>query len=583
MHDIGLVITLAAALATAFVLGFVAQSIRVSPIVGYLLAGIAIGPRTPGFVADGGVAAQLAEVGVVLLMFGVGLHFDVRDLVRVRGIAIPGAVGQSLGATALGVALAAWFGWGIGAGIAFGVGLSVASTVVLIRVLEGARRLDTPEGHAAVGWLVVEDIFTVLFLVLLPALAGAAGGAGPVAAALGLAVAKVVVLGALVLVVGARAIPWMLSLVARTRSGELFTLAILAVALVVATGAALLFGVSMALGAFLAGMVVGRSGVSHQAAADALPMRDAFAVLFFVSVGMLFDPALLVERPGLVLGSLAIVLVGKPLAALAIVALLGHSVRTALTVALGLAQIGEFSFILAGLARSLGVLPEEGQSLLVATALISIAVNPALFRMAGPLEAWLRGRPRLWATLNRRAERKARALSARTAESVAEEGVRAVVVGYGPVGRTVTRILKEFDVRAVVIDLNVDTVSGLEAGGHAAIYGDAGRAEILRAAGVGDARFILVTLPDLHARVAVIRCARAINPSIRILVRAHYLGERPVLEEAGASIVCYEEAEAAVALARSLLGEFGADETRIRAEIARVRAELRPGGTPRIG
>ncbi len=582
MHDIGLLVTLAAGLAAALAFGFLTEKLRLSPILGYLLAGIAVGPHTPGFIADAAITAQLAEVGVVLLMFGVGLHFRLADLFAVRRIAIPGAVGQSVVATLLAAGVAHWLGWGFGAGLALGIGLSVASTVVLMRVLADSRQLDTPHGHVAVGWLVVEDIFTVLVLVLLPVTAtvfgGGGGGVPDLARALGLALLKVALLAAIMLVVGARVIPWMLTQVARTRSRELFTLAILAVALVIATVASLVFGVSMALGAFLAGMVVGQSKVSHQAAADALPMRDAFAVLFFVSVGMLFDPRFLFAEPGLTLATLLIVLVAKPLVALLIVDLMGYSVRTALVVAFGLAQIGEFSFIVAELARQLDVLPAEGHSVLVAAALISIAVNPALFRTIGPIEAWLKARPRAWAFLNRRAEARAGGVNAATEARLREdaEAVHAVVVGYGPAGRTVSRILEDFGVRTVVLDLNVETVARLSAEGRLAIYGDASRAEILRAAGIERASYLLLTMPDPDARIPVILAARELNPKARILVRAHYLAEKPILEELGATAV-YEEGEAAVALAGFLLREIGADEARIDAEARRIRAEFAGG------
>jgi CPA2 family monovalent cation:H+ antiporter-2 len=378
------------------------------------------------------------------------------------------------------------------------------------------------------------------------------------------------------LLVGARVIPWLLVRVARTRSSELFTLSVLAVALVIATGSSFIFGASMALGAFLAGVVVGQSELSHQAAADALPMRDAFAVLFFVSVGMLFDPRVLIAQPGLVLGTLAIILVWNPLAALTIVAVRGYSVRTALTVAVGLAQIGEFSFILAEVARQLGVLPVEGQSVLVAAALISIAANPLLFRTIEPLEARLRRSRRTWALLNRRAEARGRGLNRRTAArlAAAPETIHAVVVGYGPVGQTVARILREFGIQPVIVDLNVDTVRELVARGHAAIYGDGARDEILAAAGIEKARYLLVTPPDLVSRIPVIVTARLRNPEIKILVRARYLAERVMLEEIGATAVCYEEAEAAVALAAFLLHEIGAPQGRIQEEANKIREEF---------
>ncbi|HEX7900881.1 MAG TPA: cation:proton antiporter [Planctomycetota bacterium] len=578
MHNVDLILTLTLGFSAALVLGYVTQRLGLSPILGYLLAGIAAGPYTPGPVADARLAAQLAEVGVILLMFGVGLHFHLKDLLAVKAIAIPGALGQSLVATVLGAFIAWSSGWTLGSGVVLGIAIAVASTVVLMRVLVDNRSLDTPHGHVAVGWLIVEDILTVLVLVLLPVVAGSAakgGGAAAVAGSLGLALLKIGALVFLVLVVGSRVIPWILTQVARTRSRELFTLAVLALALVVATGSAVVFGASMALGAFLAGMVVGQSKVSEQAAADALPMRDAFAVLFFVSVGMLFDPRFLLQQPLLVLAVLGVILVAKPLVALAIVLGLGYSVRTALTVALGLAQIGEFSFILADQAK--GILPPAGGSVLVACALLSISVNPLLFRMIGPLEARLRRRKKLWALLNRRAEARVKAAPLDPALHP-----RAVVVGYGPVGQVTRRILESFGIRSVVVDLNVDTVNRLRAEGVPAVYGDAAKSDILQAAGVEKAKYLVVTLPDLVARLPVLISARELNPDLLIFSRARYLAERGTLEEFGVTAVCYEEAESASGLAEFLLRAEGAPEDRIEKELDGIAAELavprrRPG------
>ncbi|MBI4565021.1 MAG: cation:proton antiporter [Planctomycetes bacterium] len=580
MHDLDLIITLAAALTAAFVFGFITQKLRLSPILGYLLAGIAIGPYTPGFIADVKLASQFAEIGVILLMFGVGLHFSIKDLLAVRGIAIPGAVGQSLLATALGTVLGMAFGWSLGGGLVLGLALSVASTVVLMRGLMDHKRLETPEGHIAVGWLVVEDIFTVLVLVLLPALTHAfstgEGGAKMVFIALGVALLKLAILTVLMTFIGAKLVPRLLVRVARTRSSELFTLCVLVVVLVIATGSSAVFGVSMALGAFLAGMAVGQSPVSHQAAANALPMRDAFAVLFFVSVGMLFDPRFLLAEPWLVLGALAIILIGKPLAALAIVVGLGYSARTALTVAVGLAQIGEFSFILAELARRLGVLPSAGYSVLVAAALLSITLNPMLFRLLEPAETWMKRRRRLWAWLNRRAEARGESISreAMTEIRQAAERVNAIVVGYGPAGRTVTRILSEFGIRPIVVDLNADTIARLKGEGQYAIYGDAASEEILTAAGVEKARYLLITPPDILATMPVIVAARTLNANILIMVRARFLADRAMLEEVGATGACFDEAEAAVALAENLLRDVGAPQQRIDEESNKIREEF---------
>ncbi|HSD28120.1 MAG TPA: cation:proton antiporter [Vicinamibacteria bacterium] len=577
-HEIPLVTTIAAALAAGWVLGVLAQRIGLSPIVGYLLAGVLIGPHTPGFVGDVHLAAQLAEIGVVLLMFGVGMHFHVEDLLAVKWIAVPGALLQSGAATLLGLALGLAFGWPPSAGLVLGLALAVASTVVLVRVLEDRQLLATPAGHAAVGWLLVEDVITVVILVVIPALAAgsppgrAASGPWP---PLGLAMAKLVALVGLVALAGSRVVPRMLEMAARLRSRELFTLTVLAIAVTVATGSAYFFGASMALGAFLAGMVVGQSPVSHQAAADALPLRDAFAVLFFVSVGMLFDPAFVVREPALVLAALAVVMVGKPLVALAVVAALGYSTRTALVAALGLAQVGEFSFILGGLARDHRLLPDAGYSAIVACAIVSIAVNPFLFRALEPLEALVRRRPWLSGLVEARAARRRDRVNERAAALIGgRTGPLAVVVGYGPVGRTVDRLIREAGVETVVIDLNLETVGALAAEGRLALYGDASHPDILRKAGIARASHLVVTLPHSLNRSPMITAARQANPACRILVRARYLREREGLEQAGADIACFEEAEAAGALAERLLRDLGRDEAAARKEGERIRREF---------
>jgi CPA2 family monovalent cation:H+ antiporter-2 len=585
MHgDFGLLINLSVCLVLALVLGLITQRLRLSPIVGYLLAGIVLGPHTPGFEADPKLAGELAEIGVVLLMFGVGMHFDLRDLLAVRRIALPGAVGQILVATALGALAAILAGLDVGPGLVIGVAVSVASTVVLVRVLMDNDVLHTARGHITVGWLIVEDIFTVLVLVALPALASAfkpeSEPGQNVSLVLGLAVAKVGLLGLIVVAGGKFAIPWLLRQVARTRSRELFTLTVLALALAVATASAVVFGVSMALGAFLAGMVVGQTEVSHQAAADALPMRDAFAVLFFVSVGMLFDPNVVLNRPGLLLALLGVVLIAKPVTAFLIVWFVRYSVGSALTVAVALAQIGEFSFLLADEARrNLVLLPEE-QSLLVACAILSITLNPLLFRMIDPLEKWLRSKPRLWGALSRRSEAGGAELNlkmrSRLAEAAAgeEQQVTAIIVGFGPVGQTACRILKEFAVRPVVVDLNLDTIKRLAGSGQLAVYGDATQREILEAAGIREAKYLLVTLPEVLVRTVVILAAKELNPNLRVFARARYLQERAWLEEVGATGVVTEEGETALGLAVLLLREVGADEERVRKEIRRIQGEL---------
>jgi monovalent cation:H+ antiporter-2, CPA2 family len=583
MHNIDLLLNLTVSLCLALVLGLITERLRLSPIVGYLLAGIILGPHTAGIRADVETAQQLAEVGVVLLMFGVGLHFHVGDLWAVRKIAIPGAVGQIAFATILGYGACVVLGLSSREGLIVGVAISVASTVVLTRVLVDNNVLDTPQGHMAVGWLIVEDIFTVLVLVALPALADllAENGDGPnIFVSLGWAIARIGLLAVAILGGGRRLIPWLLGYVARTRSRELFTLSVLALALAIATGSAVFFGVSMALGAFLAGMVVGQSEVSHQAAADALPMRDAFAVLFFVSVGMLFDPSAILDAPGLLVLLLTIVLVAKPLVALVIVWLLRYSWRSALTISIALAQIGEFSFLLADEARRLELLTAPTQSLIVACAIISITINPLFFRAIDPIDAWFRGRPRLWQGISRRAESRGAELNASVKQRLhdpndpASAQAGAVIVGYGPVGQTAARILRDFNIQPVIIDLNLETVRNMTTVGQLAIYGDATRREILEAASIAEAKYLLVTVPDVLVRTLVILAARELNSDLRVFARARYLKERAWLEEVGATEICIEEAETAAGLAVLLLREVGADEDRIRDELSLLHAEF---------
>lgn len=569
-HNLDLILTLTGGLTAALALGYVTHRLGLSPIVGYLLAGIVVGPKTPGFVANRELAEQLAEVGVILLMFGVGLNFHVKELLAVRRIAVPGAVVQSLVATALGAAAGWAFGWGWGAGLVFGLAVSVASTVVLIRVLADNSDLHTPTGHIAVGWLVVEDLFTVVVLVVLPAVFGGAGGAG-LPLALGLAAVKIGALVALTFLLGGRLIPWLLGRVARTRSRELFTLTVLVVALGIAVGSAKLFGVSMALGAFLAGMVVGRSDFSLRAATEALPMRDAFAVLFFVSVGMLFEPAYLVEAPLVVLTTLGIILLGKPLAALGIVLVLGYPVRVALGVAVALAQIGEFSFILATLGKGLGVLPVAANNALVAAAIVSISVNPLLYRAVDPVEAWIARRPRL----ARRLTSRARPGAAPAKDGAAAgPGHRAVVVGYGPVGRTLTRLLRENEVEPTVIEMNLETVHHLRGEGVPVVYGDAGHQDTLKAAGVDRADTLILSASSIRGAEEVVRLARDLNPDVRVLARSAYLRERPVLRRAGADEVFAGEGEVALAMTESVLRELGATPDQIDRERERLREDL---------
>jgi monovalent cation:H+ antiporter-2, CPA2 family len=446
MHHFQIIEILAIGLCAALTLGFVSHRLRMSPIVGYLLAGFLVGPHTPGFVADPNLAAQLAEVGVILLMFGVGLHFDLADILAVKGIAVPGAIVQSVVVATLGTLVALVFGLSLGTGVVLGLAFAVSSTVVTVRCLSDNKMLDTAHGHVAVGWLIVQDILTVIALVLLP-LVTPPFGSGPaeeinVLASLGIAVGKLAALWILIVPLGGRIIPWLLSHVAQSRSRELFTLTILVLAFLIAAVSATIFGASLALGAFLAGMVVGKTKVSHQAAADILPMRDAFAVLFFLSIGMLLDPSLVLMNTGFIAACLVVILVAKSLVAALMVLMMGYSVRAALAVAIGLAQIGEFSFLLIQQAQNLSVMPQEGLGVVVACALISITINPLLFKAIDPVENWLRDRKRLWAVLNYRAEMTAREAGMETQTDLDHQskGSLAIVIGYGPVGQRASTI-----------------------------------------------------------------------------------------------------------------------------------------------
>ncbi|HKO93062.1 MAG TPA: cation:proton antiporter [Polyangiaceae bacterium] len=560
-HELSLILTLTAGLTTALGLGLLTQKLRLSPIVGYLLAGVIVGPFTPGYVADAHLAEQLAELGVILLMFGVGLHFHLQELLAVRKVAIPGALVQIAAATLLGVLLTSAFGWSLGAGIVFGLAISVASTVVLLRVLSDNGMLHTPSGHVAIGWLIVEDLFTVLVLVILPVVSSNQADASLRATLLsiGMAVLKLIALCVLALVAGKHLIPRLLSYVARTRSRELFTLTVLVLALGIAVGSALLFGASMALGAFLAGMIVGQSHFSARAASEALPMRDAFAVLFFVSVGMLLDPGRLLENLHLVLGTLAIVLVGKSIAAFAVVRLLGYPVVTALLVALALAQIGEFSFILAALGKKLELLPERAGAVLVATSVASITLNPFLMRILGPLSARLGPAP-----VQPPAGSRGPASPATT---------RSIVVGYGRVGQTIAKLLREHSIQPTIIELNHATVAQLLADGIQAVYGDAAQTGVLEAAGASSADSLIFTASGILPQ-AMIQNAKALNPTLTILARAEYISEGVTARAAGADRVVSAEAEVAFALTEHLLHRLGATPEQVDRARDRLRAEL---------
>ena len=605
-HDIDLLLTVAAGLGLAFVFGLAAARFHLPTILGYLLAGVVVGPFTPGFVADGGLASQLAEIGVILLMFGVGLHFSLDDLMEVRRIAIPGALVQIAAATGLGALVSVLWGWSWGSGIVFGLSLSVASTVVLLRALEDRGILDSMDGRVAVGWLIVEDLVTVVALVLLPAVAsGMAGGSGAsggsaasIGAVLGLTALKLAAFLVIMLVGGRRVIPWLLRRVVHTGSRELFTLAVLAVALGLAVGAAMLFDVSFALGAFFAGVIVSESDFSHEAANNALPLQDAFAVLFFVSVGMLFDPAILIREPLAVLTVVLIILVGKSVAAYGIVRAFGYSNHTALTISASLAQIGEFSFILAALGTSLGLLAPESQSLVVAGALLSITLNPFVFRVVDPFTRWLDERqPKLavasgggvtlsvggdaspsttghtsgaaahgaishgatshGAVAHGTVSHAANTSAGSTAQSAlpTPQG-HVVIIGSGRVGFPVVRELHAQQIPYRVIEASGDIADRLAAAGYHVVHGDATTLSALREAGLQDARLVLVAAPDAWQARAVLARAHQLNPGVEVLVRTHSDEERQFLEEMGAARALYAERELAVSMSREAFLRF---------------------------
>lgn len=557
--DHSLITTIAMSFLFAFAAGLLAARLKLPPLVGYLVAGIAIGPHTPGFVADMKLAGQLSEIGVILLMFGVGLHFSFRDLLKMRHIALPGAVLQILAATAMGAALAHWWGWGLPQALLLGLSLSVASTVVLLKALDEHEITETVSGRIAVGWLVVEDLVMVLALVMIPALAGLKDGDFILLTqagfwqSLGVVLLKVGVFVGFMILVGARIVPWLLHLVVRTDSRELFTLAVIAIALGIAYAAATLFGVSFALGAFLAGVVINGSHISHRAASNALPFQDAFAVLFFVSVGMLFDPTILVDKPWHVAGAVAIILIGKSLVAFLLVLLFKYPLVTALTVSAGLAQIGEFSFILASLGASNGLLPPEGQSLILAAALISITLNPFVFGTIKPLLKLAEVNPRLAAYFNRSQD----PLAVPAAELQEELQDHVVLVGYGRVGRNIARQLDEKALPYLVVETSRHFVDHLRKHGTPVIYGDASLDGILEHTALSSAKVLVITTPDRHQTRRIIERARKLCPVIDIIVRTHHDDELAHLKNLGIESAIMGERELAKAMSREVLNRFG--------------------------
>src|SRR3954454_18672896 len=565
LHHTSLIATIVAGIGLAFIFGVLVKRLHLSPLVGYLLAGVLLGPFTPGFVADQALAPQLAEIGVILLMFGIGLHFSLKDLLAVRAIAVSGALGQITLVTLLGLGLAHLLGWSWGAGVIFGLALSVASTVVVLRTLQERRLIETERGRITVGWLIVEDLAMVLALVLIPALAGLMGGRLPdqvdqaqesilvawlqprtIWGALGITLAKVGAFVALMLIIGRRFIPWILHYVAHTGSRELFRLAVLAIALGVAFGSAKLFGVSFALGAFFAGMILAETPLSQRAAQETLPLRDAFAVLFFVSIGMLFDPTIPVRQPGPVLATFAIIVAGNALAAFAIVLAFRYSLRAALTLAASLSQIGEFSFILAGLGVDLKILPEAGRDLILAGALLSILINPALFVAVDRLTPWLKRREQVSSAATPAGHEAAEL----TPTSLSNH---AVLVGYGRVGSLVAEALERKGHPLLVIEDHQAIADQLRARGVEVISGNAAQAGVLNAANLAGARWLISAIPNPFENGNLIEQARASNPELEFIARAHTDAEVDHLKKFGASIIIMGEREIAYGMTEHIM------------------------------
>ncbi|WP_027165390.1 cation:proton antiporter [Mesorhizobium sp. WSM3224] len=581
-HDTPLIATIVAGLGLAFVFGALANRFRIPPLVGYLVAGVLVGPNTPGFVADTGLANELAEIGVILLMFGVGLHFSLKDLLSVRAIAVPGAIVQIGFATLLGVGLAWLLGWSPGAGLVFGLALSVASTVVLLRALQERRLIETERGRIAVGWLIVEDLAMVLALVLLPALAGVLGGQPQVDdhasllslpasygiwGVVGITLAKVAAFVVVMLVVGRRVIPWILHYVAHTGSRELFRLAVLAIALGVAFGAAKLFGVSLALGAFFAGMIMSESELSHRAAEESLPLRDAFSVLFFVSVGMLFDPFSLISNSWPILATLAIIVIGKSIAAFIIVVTFRYPIATALMISASLAQIGEFSFILAELGVGLKLLPEQGRDLILAGAILSILLNPLMFLIVDWMKPWLETRAGKAVPVE-----EARPIGPATepgqvasvqAVPGKEDGPppktalagHSILIGYGRVGSLVGAALKEAALPFLVIEDADKTLAKLKADGVETVAGNAANADVFSAANPEGAKRLILAIPNAFEAGQVVLRARAANPGINVIARAHSDAEVDHLKGLGADTVIMGEREIARGIVEVVTGK----------------------------
>lgn len=526
------ILTVGFTLASFFAYGM--QRLKLPSILGYLLAGFIIGPYSPGFVADANIAEQLAEIGVILMLFGVGLHFKIEDLMRVKNIAIPGAIGQTFLATIFATFIVYAMGWSMTAGLIIGLSIGVASTVVLVRVLTDNNILNTQKGHIAVGWLVVEDVLTVIILILLPTIAAFSSGANFSFIGISLSVlfviAKFCILALFMFTWGHKIIEYILTNTARLRSQELFTLTIIALVFLIATGSSIVFGTSIALGAFIAGMVIGKTNVRHQAAANALPLKDIFAVIFFLSVGMIFNPMAIAAHFNLFIGLISVILIVKPLVAYLITYFLGYSLNTALTVAISLAQIGEFSFILAEEALNLKLIPEEGFDILVACALISISLNPLLFQMIAPFESLIQKFSFFKGFKNR---------SLKTIKEKHLLSSKILIIGFGPIGKEVSKIVKNSGFFPIIIEQNIDTVSDMEEH-HTILFGDASESNILKDACIEEARHLFITIPDTTKIVKIIHAARLVNSDIQIVARIQYIEERPLLDELNVKYICTE-------------------------------------------
>jgi len=569
-HDTPLIATIVIGLCLAFIFGTIATRLKISPLVGYLLAGVIAGPHTPGFVADQELILQLAEIGVILLMFGVGLHFSLKDLLSVKAIALPGALAQIATAAALGTALGLALGWDVKAGVVFGLALSTASTVVLLRAMQDMRLIDTERGRIAIGWLIVEDLAMVMALVLLPALASIGSEAGhattsdPIAQWMGLGIvgiilltiAKVVVFIALMLVVGRKVIPWLLNVIVQTGSRELFRLGVLAIALGVAFGAAHLFGVSFALGAFFAGMVMSESELSHRAAEESLPLRDAFAVLFFISVGMLFDPMSLIRDPLPLIATLLIILVGKSVAAFFIVRAFRRPVGTALTISASLAQIGEFSFILAGLGVGLNLLPPEGRDLILAGAILSIFLNPVMFIVAERMRPWIE--KRLGDATSADDSNYSVDISEPAPLQRSKLKDHAIIVGYGEIGKHIAKNLQDKQIPFLVVENSPKIYYKLKEIGIEAIAGNASDAEIWETTNPEFAKHIVIAIPSAFEAGRITSLAKSANPGVCIIVRACSAAEAQYLHDLGADRVILGAAEIASAMEKAITSEASA-------------------------